>query len=109
MLSFVESRSGAARRSRTPNLQIRSLSLYPVELWLHETTFVRTTDCRIGEAGLQPPLSTSGVACFFTLEMAGGAPWLSRCSVVSFRLLLNDSGALRENLGLHSSQDRPPE
>src|SRR5215210_6400481 len=27
---------GAARRSRTPNLQIRSLSLYPVELWLHE-------------------------------------------------------------------------
>src|SRR4026209_1733309 len=25
---------GAARRSRTPNLQIRSLSLYPVELWL---------------------------------------------------------------------------
>jgi hypothetical protein len=29
------SRSGAARRSRTPNLQIRSLSLYPVELWLH--------------------------------------------------------------------------
>jgi hypothetical protein len=26
---------GAARRSRTPNLQIRSLSLYPVELWLH--------------------------------------------------------------------------
>src|SRR5215470_19062688 len=27
--------SGAARRSRTPNLQIRSLSLYPVDLWLH--------------------------------------------------------------------------
>jgi hypothetical protein len=27
--------AGAARRSRTPNLQIRSLSLYPVELWLH--------------------------------------------------------------------------
>ena len=34
--SSVGSRSGAARRSRTPNLQIRSLSLYPVELWLHE-------------------------------------------------------------------------
>ena len=27
---------GAPRRSRTPNLQIRSLSLYPVELWVHE-------------------------------------------------------------------------
>jgi hypothetical protein len=37
---------GAARRSRTPNLQIRSLSLYPVELWLHDD------DCRRAERKL---------------------------------------------------------
>ena len=29
-------KNGAAIGSRTPNLQIRSLALYPVELWLHE-------------------------------------------------------------------------
>jgi hypothetical protein len=47
---------GAARRSRTPNLQIRSLSLYPVELWLHETTaVVRKADCRAPGGPVQAP------------------------------------------------------
>jgi hypothetical protein len=47
---------GAARRSRTPNLQIRSLSLYPVELWLHETTaVVRKADCRAPGCRVQAP------------------------------------------------------
>src|SRR5690606_28531706 len=36
-----DAEDGAARRSRTPNLQIRSLSLYPVELWLHRALLER--------------------------------------------------------------------
>ena len=28
-------KAGAPRRSRTYNLQIRSLTLYPIELWAH--------------------------------------------------------------------------
>ena len=28
--------NGAPRRSRTPNLLIRSQTLYPVELWVHQ-------------------------------------------------------------------------
>jgi hypothetical protein len=47
-------RNGAARRSRTPNLQIRSLSLYPVELWLHVSD-VRKANSRAGGGGVQPP------------------------------------------------------
>lgn len=34
--SFVSTQmTGAPRRSRTLNLQIRSLTLYPIELWAH--------------------------------------------------------------------------
>ena len=30
--------NGAPKESRTPNLQIRSLTLYPIELWVHRIT-----------------------------------------------------------------------
>lgn len=34
-LSHLSKKNGAPKRSRTPNLQIRSLTLYPIELWAH--------------------------------------------------------------------------
>ena len=55
-IDFIGGLVGAARRSRTPNLQIRSLSLYPVELWLHVPD-VRKGDSRASRSGLQPPHS----------------------------------------------------
>ncbi len=36
--------NGAPRKIRTPNLLIRSQTLYPVELWVHRS--LRTGDCR---------------------------------------------------------------
>jgi hypothetical protein len=34
-------KNGAPKRSRTPNLQIRSLTLYPIELWVRDELFIQ--------------------------------------------------------------------
>ncbi len=34
-------KNGAPKRSRTPNLQIRSLTLYPIELWVRNEAFIQ--------------------------------------------------------------------
>ena len=43
MSAEAKAYAGAPRRSRTTNLQIRSLTLYPIELWAHMGTYQRDT------------------------------------------------------------------
>ena len=73
-----EGRCGAARRSRTPNLQIRSLSLYPVELWLHCPAGQErvSKSRRGGQAAAGQPGDTAGLVAvrkgFESAELTSG-------------------------------------